>query len=416
MSKLLEKRQALLKEAQAITLKAISEDRTLNEEEKQVVDAKLADAKAMKSDMELVDRITEELEAKAQAGKAQQKRQGKGSVGEQFVDSEVFKTWLDQVAPNGHIPDTKRLSDSPSFGAKGMEIKTLLTGGGSTSGGAFVVDEDTGIYEPLGRYPTSVLDLVSRRQTGSDVVSFVRQTAQVTQAAPTQESNVTTYAQGQGEIEGAKPEGAMTFVRVTANVYTIPVWIPATKQALADAPQLRGIIDEELRADCLEELDNQLLNGDGSTDLFTGVYAASSVLGQSYSTDKIQTARKAITNLLTNGKTVPTAWVMHPNDWEAFDLLKDGENRYYRGGPFQNGPNTLWTLPVVTSYHATEGTPILANWNKLVVWDREQFTISVSDSHEDFFIRNMVAILGEMRAAIGILRPTAFCEVTLSAS
>jgi hypothetical protein len=58
----------------------------------------------------------------------------------------------------------------------------------------------------------------------------------------------------------------------------------------------------------------------------------------------------------------------------------------------------------------------LADWKKLVVWDREQFTISVSDSHEDFFIRNMVAILGELRAAIGILRPTAFCEVSLSSS
>lgn len=416
MKNLLEKRQALLKEAQAITLKAISEDRNLNEEERNAVDAKLADAKAMLSDMELVDRITEELEAKAQQDQIKQKREGKGSVGRQFVESETFKSWLAQTAPNGHIPDRKRLSDSPSFDAKGMEIKTLLTGGSSTSGGAFIEDDVTGIYEPLGRYPTSVLDLVSRRQTNSDVVAFVRQTAQVTQAAPTQEANVTTFAQGEGEVEGAKPEGAMALERVTANVYTIPVWIPATKQALADAPQMRGIIDEELRADCLEELDDQILNGDGTTDLFTGVYSASNVLGQAYSTDKIQTARKAITNLLANGNTIPTAWVMHPNDWEAFDLLKDGENRYYRGGPFQNGPNTLWTLPVVTSYHATEGTPILANWNKLVVWDREQFTISVSDSHEDFFVRNMVAILGELRAAIGILRPTAFCEVSLSAS
>ena len=416
MPNLLEKRQALLKEAQAITMKAISEDRNLSEDERQAVDAKMAEAKAMKSDMELVDRITEEIEAKAQEGQRKQKREGKGSFGRQFVESDIFKSWLDQVAPSGHIPDRKRLSDSPSFELKGMGLKTLLTGGSSTSGGAFIVDDDTGIYESLGRYPTSVLDLVSRRQTESDVVAFVRQTAQVTQAAPTAEANVTTYAEGQGEVEGAKPEGAMAFERVTANVYTIPVWVPATKQSLADASQLRGIIDEELREDCLEELDDQILNGDGTTDLFTGLYNASNVLGQAYSTDKIQTARKAITNLMTNGKTVPTAWVMHPNDWEAYDLLKDGDNRYYRGGPFQNGPNTQWTLPVVTYYHATEGTPILGNWNKLVVWDREQITISVSDSHEDFFIRNMVAILGELRAAIGILRPTAFCEVSLSAS
>lgn len=417
MSKLLEKRTALLKEAQDITRKAISEDRNLSEDEQSQVDVKLTEAKKIKEDMGLVDTITQELEGLAQEGQKRSKQvDRKGSVGRQFAESDMYKKWLEQVAPNGHIPESQRISGSPAFAADGMEIKTLLTGGSSTSGGAFIQEDATGIYEPLGRYPTSVLELVSRRQTGSDVVSFVRQTAQVTQAAPTAEANVTTYAEGEGEVEGAKPEAAMAFVKVTANVHTIPVWIPATKQALADVAQMRGIIDEELRADCLEELDDQLLNGDGSTDLFTGVYNASSVLSQAYSTDIITTARKAITNLLTNGKTIPTAWVMHPNDWETFDLLQDAEDRYYRGGPFQNGPKTLWTLPVVTSYHATEDTPILANWNKLVVWDREQFTISVSDSHEDFFIRNMVAILGELRAAIGILKPSAFCEVNLSAS
>ena len=410
MKTLLEKRRALLNEADEITLKAIGEDRGLNEEEKSAVNAKLEEAMKLKEDIGLVNTITQELESQAEAGQKQNRHNQKGSIGHQFTESEEFKKWRDSVAPDGHIPDRKRISDSPTFAVEHLGIKTLLTGGGDTSGGAFVQEDVTGLYEPLGRYPTRVLELVSRRQTGSDVVSFVRQTAQVSQAAPTPEATTTD-----GDI-GTKPEGAMTFEKVTANVYTIPVWLPATKQALADVPQLRGIIDEELRADCLDEFDDQLLNGDGSTDLYTGIYAASNVLGQAYVTDMITTARKAITNLLTNGKTIPTAWVMHPNDWEAFDLLKDGENRYYRGGPFQSGPNTLWTLPVVTSYHATEGVPILGNWKKLGVWDREQFSISVSDSHEDFFVKNMVAILGEMRAAIGILRPTAFCEVTLTSS
>jgi hypothetical protein len=42
------------------------------------------------------------------------------------------------------------------------------------------------------------------------------------------------------------------------------------------------------------------------------------------------------------------------------------------------------------------------------LWDRERSTIQVSDSHSDFFIRNMVAILAEMRAAFGLRRPSAF--------
>jgi hypothetical protein len=50
----------------------------------------------------------------------------------------------------------------------------------------------------------------------------------------------------------------------------------------------------------------------------------------------------------------------------------------------------------------------------MVLWDREQAMISVSDSHADFFIRNLVAILCELRAAMGIIRPTAFVEIDLT--
>ena len=36
----------------------------------------------------------------------------------------------------------------------------------------------------------------------------------------------------------------------------------------------------------------------------------------------------------------------------------------------------------------------------------------VSDQHSDFFTRNLLAILAEMRAAFGVLDPQAFCTVT----
>jgi hypothetical protein len=42
-------------------------------------------------------------------------------------------------------------------------------------------------------------------------------------------------------------------------------------------------------------------------------------------------------------------------------------------------------------------------------------SISVSNQHSDFFIRNLVAILAEMRAAFGVLRPAAFVETDLTA-
>jgi HK97 family phage major capsid protein len=106
--------------------------------------------------------------------------------------------------------------------------------------------------------------------------------------------------------------------------------------------------------------------------------------------------------------------VFNPVDWETVELLQDVVNRYYGNGPFAQGPNMLWGYPVVTSQSKPAGTAILADWRKAVLWDREAASISVTDSHEDWFIRNLVAILAEMRAAFGLIRPSAFCEVELA--
>lgn len=208
----------------------------------------------------------------------------------------------------------------------------------------------------------------------------------------------------------------MTFQRVTETVKTLAVWIPATKRALSDAGQLRGIIDDELRADLDEEVENQVLNGDGTGENFTGLANTANVLAQTFVTDIVVTARKAITHLLVTGKQMPTAWLFNPVDWEAYDLMQDNEGRYYWGGPMAQGPRTLWGVPVAQSFLQVAGTGWLGNWAKAVLWDREQANISVSDSHADFFIRNMVAILAELRAAFGVIRPSAFVEVDLDAS
>ena len=103
--------------------------------------------------------------------------------------------------------------------------------------------------------------------------------------------------------------------------------------------------------------------------------------------------------------------MIHPEDWETVDLLQDLNGRYYWSGPRASGPPQLWGVPVVTSQTLTQGTGYLGDWRKMVLWDREQANIQVSDSHADFFIRNMIAILAELRAAMGVIRPSAFVEV-----
>lgn len=341
----------------------------------------------------------------------------KGTVGERFVNAANFKNWMSVVAPGGQVPEGVKGLHSPPIEFKSMGLfgrKDLITGVDPTSAGAFVQTDYSGIYEPLGRFPLTMLDIIARRTTTNDLVEFVRQTVQVMEAAPTPEANVKEYSGATGEIEGKKPQGKMYFEKVHAPVKTIAVWVAATKRALSDAAQIRGIIDQELREDLAEELENQILNGNGVGENLTGIANTAGILVQPFGVNILTTCRRAITTLLVTGHQRPNYWVVNPVDWETVDLLQDLTGAFYWGGPLNGGPPRLWGVPVVQSFLKTQGTAYLGNWNKVVFWDREAYSLQVTDSHEDFFVRNIVAFLGEIRGALGVIRPSGICEVTLA--
>lgn len=342
------------------------------------------------------------------------------SIGQMFVESAEYKGLMGQFG-GGHINEKARVQSSP-FG-----VKALITGAADSSAGAFVVNEQTGIYEPLGRRPLTIRDLVSVRQTESDTVEYVRQLTQPTSAAVVPEATTAappTAAEAAGPLVpapggGYKPEGSMTFERVTASVKTIAEWIPATKRGLADASQLRGLIDAELRADLAEEEEDQILNGDGSGENFTGILNTSGTQAQAYSATVagldplIETTLKAKTKVRTGGRAVASGYIFNPEDWEKIQLARLAKNP--NNEAVTGGVPTLHGLPVVESEAMPAGTGLTGDYRKAVIWDREQASITATDSHADFFIRNLVAILGEQREAFGVTRPSAFVEIDLTA-
>jgi HK97 family phage major capsid protein len=425
------KLKQVLESARDIAAKAEQEGRDFTADERQKVANMLEEAGKLKADIkqaegdqelkEQIEQWSKEFEPDSEARDRKQTPGQPGHVGtlgQRFVTSPEYQKWVKQIAPGGRVPDSARGLVSPPVQFKsllrGWGRKDLITGSSDTSAGAFVQTDYTGIYEPLGRYPLTIIDLVNRRETTSDLVEFVRQTTRVQEAAPTAEANVTdSDSQVSGAVVGTKPEGAIAFEKVQEAVKTIAVWIPATKRALSDAAQIRGIIDQELQDDLNEELEDQIVNGNGVGENFTGIFNTSGILAQAWDTDIHRTGRKAITTLEVTGRSMATAWVLHPQDWETIELTQDDNGRYYYAGPQQRGPKTWWGVPVATSQSLTQGTGLLGDFRKAVMWDREEASIQVSDSHSDFFIRNMVAILAEMRAAFGLIRPSAFVEVDL---
>lgn len=346
--------------------------------------------------------------------------QGK-TLGQLFTESGQFKEFIGRYAGrDGHIPDSVKGIQSPTFMA---DMKALVTGASDTSGGAFVRND---IYAPvtdlIGERELSVADLVTRGQTDSDTIEYVRITSKTNNAAPVPEATqsglpaVYNAPSGPELLSGGyKPESALGLEKVTTTVKTLAHWMPITKRASSDAGQVRTLVDNFLRYGLQEELEDQMLTGAGTGENFQGILGSGILTVGSAGTD-IDAIVDAIRSVRVTGRRRPSAVVMHPNDWYStgFLLAKDLENRYLVGDPRATLEqlNSLWGLRVVVTEAMTENTALVGDFRFAVLWEREGITLSVSDSHMDFFTRNLLAILAEMRAGFGVLDPQAFCSVT----
>lgn len=424
--------RAAAKSATDIAAKADAEGRSLSESERTDYTAAMAKGrdlleqiKTAKADAEILDQakaLAGEIGPDASADLDGQKDADNTihrvkNLGLEVVNSQQFKSAMAPYAGRGGVPERAKFSTDP------ISIKSLFTGGSGTSAGAFVTPEQTGIIEMLGRRPLTIRDFISVRRTGSDTVEYVVQSSHTNAAATVAEATSSAAPTAPGTAGplvlaaggGYKPEGAWAFERKTATVKTIAEWVPATKRALADAAQLEGLINDELRKDIAETEENQVLTGNGTGENLTGILSTSGIQTQAFDTDIFVSTRKALTKARVVGRVVPNAIALNPTDVERVDLAREaGTGRFYSGGPFAMGPRTLWGTPILETEGVAAGTALVGDFSKAVLWDREQTSVSITDSHADFFIRNLVAILAEERVAFGVTRPTAFVSTAVA--
>jgi HK97 family phage major capsid protein len=328
------------------------------------------------------------------------------NMAEGFVKSAMWQDYLKTYAPDGRFPERMRINTNPVNFNQG--VKALITGSSDTSAGALFRNDRKPILDPGVTFrPLKVRDLVNVGTTTGDTVEYVRMDTRTNAAATVAEATAT------GGSSGVKPEGNAALVVITEPVKTIAEWIAVTRRALADAGQIRTMLEQLLRYDVGEKLDSQMISGDGVGENFTGILNVSGTQTQTFDTDMLTTLRKARTKVNLVGRATPTGYVLHPNDLEELDLLTDNEERYYFGGPVVGGVPRLWGLPVVETEAMTENKAVVGQWDLAMLWDREQANILASDSHADFFIRNLIALLCELRAAFGVIRPKAFVEADL---
>jgi HK97 family phage major capsid protein len=352
------------------------------------------------------------------------------TLGEAVAKSPGYQDFLKQwrgtdgriVKGNGSM--RVALQETGSLYGGRPDRKALVTGVSATSAGAYIQNALLGeTVDLIGERELTVRDLCTNIQIETDTFEYVTITGKTNAAAPVLEAT-TSATPGLNNVavgaytaaHGVKPESALVFAVVTAAVETIAHLIPVTRRAAADAPQLMALINAFLLYGLREEEEDQILNGNGTSPNLRGILQTVGINTVGSAGTDLDAIVDAIAAIRVDRRR-PTAMVIHPNDWYSTGFLtaKDGVT----GGYLMANPamgvdqlNTLWGLAVVVTEAMTENTVLVGDFRQYVVADRMQGTIYVTDSHNDWFARNLLAVLAEERLAGGCLDPEAFCTVT----
>lgn len=333
------------------------------------------------------------------------------SPGERVTDSDEYKAAIDAGVFDSS-GDMGRVVLGKA--AERDEVKSLLTLTSATSAGAFLDGNRLGGMFALPQRPIRLLDLITIGATDSKLVEYVQQTAIDNQAAEVVEaSDLDT---------GTKPQSGMDFELVQAAAKIIANWMPATRSSLSDVPFLRTLVESQLTKNLHLRTESQIVSGLGTGEDLRGILNTSGInsigVGAGSIADKIH---KGITEIRLDFLE-PTGIGIHPTDWETVRLSRDdsgatvGTGGYLFGPPSIGGGSTMWGLPVVPTVAVPLGTPIVGDWSAAMLWIKDGVQVLASDSHSDFFIKNLIAVLAEYRAAFGIPIPASFCKVETAQS
>jgi len=391
----------------------------LFKEHNQKVDAQVKSAK-------------EELEARVKEGQEGLRSETKGQLeelvaqGKQFAE-QIAELHQKSASKAGQETDrkdfasrfvehegVKAFKDGRTNGFR-MEHKTAITNLYPTSTSQPLVGADR--LPDIVSNPDRVMrisNLMPHMRTASNHIFYPKENVFTNAAAPQWSSESPTTVENV-----SKAESAITFTSGEASVVTIAHFVPASRQVLDDSPMLESYIRGRLMYGLGLEIEDEILNGAGTSGKLNGLLNQASVLAASVSgtANKLDVIRQAITKLqLSEFVGAGAAIVMNPADWESVELTKVNagtDDRYIAGDARSLLSPSIWGLPVVLTNSIAAGTALVGVFSQAgAVFDREDMNIRMSEHEGNNFTKNMVTLLAEARLALAVWRSSALVKVT----
>lgn len=334
---------------------------------------------------------------------------GYRSPARELVESEEYSAWSARAAEGAgaRMPEMRleRSLLSP-------EVRTLLDFSGGDNA-ALLVPAGQPIPPTPRQMRFWLRDVLSVQGTTLASIPYIRELNPATN-----ETGATGVAEG-----AAKPEVVMEFEQDDAVVKKIAAWIPATMEILQDAPTLLGYINTRLVYMLKVRETAQVINGAGTGAQLKGILQFSGVQTQSAVAGDVPKTIATAIGKVENVDGEANGLAMNPLDfWEATATRYTGtlDGAAVGRAPIGTPEPMIWGLPTIrtralaSSGGSATGKAIVGDWaNGATLFDRMRATIRQSDSHDDWFVYNKVAILAEERIALAVHRPDFFVDVTL---
>jgi HK97 family phage major capsid protein/HK97 family phage prohead protease len=332
-------------------------------------------------------------------------RQGGGGGQQQGKSLEVFlkeDEGMQRLARDGKgtailniPPEVKTTIDSPAVG--------------SSVSGVLGIERIPGIVQEA-RQQLYLRNLITSRDTTLGIIDFIRVTSATAIASMQIESS-------------AKGELAETFATTSEKVQTVAGWIPASNQVLQDMSELAGFINTSLAYAVALREETEMLYGAGTGQSLHGAFTQASAFNTSLlgvsAWSKLEIIAAAIAQLSLAKEVPPSFVILNPTDWLALQRTKTTTGEFLLGNPANAIAKQLWGLQVLTTVNMSAGMFLVGNGNPAAIEIRDRvpgLQIEISNSHQDFFIKNLVAIRAGRRLALIVKRPGSFIAGTLTTS
>ena len=261
----------------------------------------------------------------------------------------------------------------------------------NVSGGNIPVEDRLEGFNTIPSRQVRFLDVLSKRTTTSNVVSWVHQANKDGAAGTT----------GEGT---AKNQIDFDLVVTSESIKKLTAYIKVSTEMLDDISWIQSEINSELMRELLKAVESQAYSGDGTGNNLNGVrtvataFAAGTFANTVDNANEVDVLAVAINQIKIAEHDSPNYIFMHPSDVTALKLVKlsTSDKRYIDRLMLVGSTLRMDGIPIIETTLVTQGQYLVGDFGLSMLVTKEGIRIDIGLDADDF-TKNLRTIIAEWR-------------------